>query len=70
MLGFVGKADRVERAGEAGGRGQHTLAITDAVALESGTSETTATYAGPLEAVVRLLGGRLGEDSHAGRKPR
>ena len=29
------------------------------MSIEPGTHETTATYAGPLEAAVRLLAGRL-----------
>jgi uncharacterized protein (TIGR03083 family) len=61
MLGFIGKADRLAAPTRVA-VGEHTLAIGDSVRLEAGTSDTTATYAGPLEAVARLLGGRLGED--------
>ena len=61
MLGFIGKADRLDAPTRVA-VGAHTLAITDSVALEAATSDSTATYAGPLEAVVRLVGGRLGED--------
>jgi uncharacterized protein (TIGR03083 family) len=61
MLGFIGKADRVDEPVRLA-VGDHTLVITDAVALEAGTIDTTATYAGPLEAVARLMSGRLGED--------
>ncbi|RYC13275.1 maleylpyruvate isomerase family mycothiol-dependent enzyme [Nocardioides zhouii] len=61
MLGFIGKADRVDAPTRLA-VGEHTLAITDSVAIEADTSDPTATYAGPLEAVVRLVGGRLGEN--------
>lgn len=61
MLGFIGKADRVDEPTRVA-VGAHTIAITDSVAVEAATGETTAMYAGPLEAVVRLVGGRLGAD--------
>lgn len=61
MLGFVGKAAELDHAARVA-FGDNTLAITDAVALEAGTDGSTATYAGPLEAVVRLVGGRLGTE--------
>lgn len=60
MLGFIGKADQLDRPVRLA-VGDSTVVITDSVALEAGTSDTTATYAGPLEAVVRLVTGRLGE---------
>ncbi len=61
LLGFVGKADAavepVRLAVE-----DYTLVVDDPVHLERGTNDTTATYAGPLEAFVRLLAGRLGPE--------
>jgi uncharacterized protein (TIGR03083 family) len=57
LLGFVGKP------GEVGpvrvGIGGYTIVIADAVGLEEGDADTTATFQGPLEAAIRLLAGRL-----------
>ena len=36
------------------------------MSLEAGTTDTTATYTGPIEGVARLLGGRLGQDHTPG----
>jgi uncharacterized protein (TIGR03083 family) len=60
MLGFIGKPDRLDEPTRVA-LDDVTLAITDAVSLDAGTDDTTATYAGPREAVVRLIAGRLGE---------
>ena len=57
-LGFIGKADRLDESTRVA-VGDFTIAITDRVTLEGGTTGTTATYVGPLEAAVRLLAGRL-----------
>ena len=58
MLGFIGKADKLEAPARIAVAGR-TLVVDDAVTLEEGTSSATATYAGPVEAVIRLLAGRL-----------
>ena len=58
MLGFIGKADKLEAPARIAVAGR-TLVVDDAVTLEEGTSGATATYAGPVEAVIRLLAGRL-----------
>jgi uncharacterized protein (TIGR03083 family) len=62
MLGFIGKADRVDEPVRLA-VGDRVIAIGDAVSLEpAGAEPATATYDGPLEAAVRLLAGRLGPD--------
>ena len=59
MLGFIGKADRLDEPVRLA-VGDRVIAIEDSVALEpAGEGAITATYGGPLEAVVRLLAGRL-----------
>jgi uncharacterized protein (TIGR03083 family) len=57
MLGFVGKPDGIGPARV--GIGGYTVVIADAVSLEAGDADTTATFHGPLEAAIRLLAGRL-----------
>jgi uncharacterized protein (TIGR03083 family) len=57
MLGFVGKGEGVGPARV--GIGGYTIVVADAVTLEAGDADTTATFEGPLEAAVRLLAGRL-----------
>lgn len=57
MLGFVGKPEGIGPARV--GLADYTIAIDDAVRLEAGATDTTATFEGPLEAGIRLLGGRL-----------
>jgi uncharacterized protein (TIGR03083 family) len=61
LLGFVGKAPEIDQGvGPARvGIGGHTIVIADAVSLEPGDADTTATFHGPLEAAIRLLAGRL-----------
>jgi uncharacterized protein (TIGR03083 family) len=59
MLGFVGKAEGATAARV--GLGGYTVVISDSVSLEKGAADTTATFTGPLEAGIRLLGGRLTE---------
>ena len=61
LLGFIGKSDRLEQALRLALRG-YTLVIDDGVTVEEGTLGTTATYSGPIEAVLRLLAGRLAPD--------
>jgi uncharacterized protein (TIGR03083 family) len=58
MLGFFGKADVLgeEAVVSAHGRG---LVIADGVSLSPTADNATANFDGPLEALVRLIGGRL-----------
>ena len=58
MLGFIGRAEHLTKMAvvEVGGYG---LEIADSVTLLSTAQDATATFIGPLEAFVRLLGGRL-----------
>jgi uncharacterized protein (TIGR03083 family) len=60
MLNFVGKADRVPQpvALDIVGTG-YGMAIGNQVALLRAPDAPTATFAGPLEAAVRLIAGRL-----------
>jgi uncharacterized protein (TIGR03083 family) len=60
LLGFIGKADALSDATivDAHGLG---LVIDDSVSLTPTVDKATATFEGPLEALVRLLGGRLTE---------
>lgn len=60
LLGFVGKADQVDgpvvvALGDLG----FSVSVTDTVALVADDVPTTATFTGPAEAVLRLIGGRL-----------
>ena len=57
MLGFIGKADVLDQPVRLA-VGDRVIAIEDSVRLEDG-GVATATYDGPLEAVVRLMAGRL-----------
>jgi uncharacterized protein (TIGR03083 family) len=57
FLGFAGKPEGVGPARV--GVGGYTIVIDEAVRLEAGDEDTTATFHGPLEAAVRLLAGRL-----------
>jgi len=61
LLGFIGKADRVEDrvvldVGETG----YAVVVDGSVSLGSATGESTATFDGPAEAALRLISGRLG----------
>jgi uncharacterized protein (TIGR03083 family) len=58
MLGFTGKADKLDEDVRLT-IGDHTLVVDDTVALVEGVDAPTATFAGPREAAVRLLAGRL-----------
>jgi uncharacterized protein (TIGR03083 family) len=60
LLGFVGKPEGVGPARV--GFGGYTVVIADAVSLEAGAADTTATFDGPLEAAIRLIAGRLGPE--------
>ena len=58
MLGHLGKAEYLPKTAvvDVGG---HGLQIAESVTLLSTAEKATATFFGPLEAFVRLLGGRL-----------
>ena len=60
MLGFIGKADALKQVAivDADGFG---LVVDDAVRLAPTAESATATFDGPLESFVRLIGGRLTE---------
>lgn len=58
LLGFLGKAEAVAEPAVVDVHG-HGLVIDNGVSLSSAADEATATFAGPLEAFARLIGGRL-----------
>ncbi|HWU31864.1 MAG TPA: maleylpyruvate isomerase N-terminal domain-containing protein [Marmoricola sp.] len=60
MLGFLGKADRIEESVVLGlSDSGYSLIVSDTVALESDAGQATATFTGALEAALRLITGRL-----------
>lgn len=60
LIGFTGKADRVDRRVVLGlGDTGYSIVIGDQVSLASAGEEPTATFAGPTEAALRLMSGRL-----------
>ena len=61
LVGFIGRADALTAPAvvEIEGSG-YGLVIADTVAVVAGPAGPTATFTGPLEAAVRLVGGRLG----------
>jgi uncharacterized protein (TIGR03083 family) len=59
LLGFAGKADRLNEEARIA-VGQYQLVVADSVRVVRGSDDpATATFTGPLEAVIRLLSGRL-----------
>jgi uncharacterized protein (TIGR03083 family) len=58
LLGFIAKADALETPALVDVHG-HGLAIADKVSFAPTVADATATFTGPLEAAIRLLGGRL-----------
>jgi uncharacterized protein (TIGR03083 family) len=62
LTGFLGKPDTLGKPAvvEIQGSG-FGLVIGDGVALVASPTDPTATFVGPLEAAIRLIGGRLGE---------
>ncbi len=60
LLGFAGKAEELQRPAaisiEGSGFG---LIVADDVSLSETMTEPTATFTGPLESFIRLIGGRL-----------
>jgi uncharacterized protein (TIGR03083 family) len=62
LLGFIGKAEALPHAAIVDAQG-FGLVIDDAVSLMPTAENATATFDGPLETLVRLLGGRLKDSS-------
>jgi uncharacterized protein (TIGR03083 family) len=61
MTGFTGKADALAKPATVQvGDGGLGLVVADAVSVTTAVADPTATFVGPLEAVLRLIGGRLG----------
>ncbi|MEZ5094713.1 MAG: maleylpyruvate isomerase family mycothiol-dependent enzyme [Nocardioides sp.] len=61
LLGFIGRADQVaEQAVVALGDTGLSLVVGDGVRVTHEAGAPTATFAGPAEAAIRLLAGRLG----------
>jgi uncharacterized protein (TIGR03083 family) len=60
LAGFVGKADALAEPAvvDIDGSG-YGIVVADRVAFVPGPTDPTATFTGPLEAAVRLVGGRL-----------
>jgi uncharacterized protein (TIGR03083 family) len=58
MLGFIGKADALAERTVVDVHG-FSLVIDNEVSFTSGATDATATFVGPLEAMARLIGGRL-----------
>jgi len=60
MAGFLGRADVLAKPAtvDVAGSG-FALTIGDGVAVTTAVSDPTATFAGPLESAIRLIGGRL-----------
>jgi uncharacterized protein (TIGR03083 family) len=58
LLGFVAKPERLEEPATVA-IGNHSLVITDAAGVRTGTAGATATFTGPTGAALRLIGGRL-----------
>ena len=61
MIGFVAKADAATKPATVQvGDGPVGLVIGDAVSVTTAVTDPTATFVGPPEAALRLIGGRLG----------
>lgn len=60
LIGFTGKADALAKPAvvEIQG-GEFGIVIADRVSLTDAVTSPTATFVGPLEAAIRLIGGRL-----------
>ena len=60
MTGFTGKADALAKPATVQvGDGPVGLVIADKVSVTTAVTNPTATFVGPLDAVLRLIGGRL-----------
>lgn len=61
MVGFIGRTDALTGPAVVDIEGSgYGLVIADTVAVATEPADPTATFTGPLEAAVRLVGGRLG----------
>jgi uncharacterized protein (TIGR03083 family) len=59
LLGFIGKPTAAARVVlDIDGSG-YRLVVDDAISITDATGDVTATFTGPIEAVIRLIGGRL-----------
>ena len=58
MLGFIGKADALDSPAVVDA-GSYGLIIDDNVSLTRNPRNVTASFEGPLESLIRLIGGRL-----------
>jgi uncharacterized protein (TIGR03083 family) len=58
MLGFIGKADQLSTPAVVDA-GSYGLVIADSVTLTKSPQNVTASFEGPLESLIRLIGGRL-----------
>jgi uncharacterized protein (TIGR03083 family) len=60
MTGFIGKVDALAKPAVVEIQGSpYGIVIADGVSLTEGVANPTATFVGPLEAAIRLIGGRL-----------
>src|SRR3954470_22320638 len=60
LAGFIGKADALAAPVVVDVEGSgYGLVVTDKVAVVADPADPTATFTGPLEAAIRLVGGRL-----------
>lgn len=61
LVGFIGRADVLPEPAVVDVEGSgYGLVVADTVAVVTGPADPTATFTGPLEAAIRLVGGRLG----------
>ena len=60
LIGFIGKADVLSEPAVVDIEGSgYGLVVTDKVAVVTEPADPTATFTGPLESAIRLVGGRL-----------
>ncbi|HVW80499.1 MAG TPA: maleylpyruvate isomerase family mycothiol-dependent enzyme [Mycobacteriales bacterium] len=62
ILGYVGKPDALGRPAVVDA-GSYGLVIADKVSMTTSPQDVTASFEGPLESLIRLIGGRL-TDAH------
>jgi uncharacterized protein (TIGR03083 family) len=64
LTGFIGKADTLARPAVVDIEGSgYGIVVADKVAVVTTPADPTATFTGPLEAAIRLVGGRLRPDT-------
>jgi hypothetical protein len=60
MTGFIGKADALAKPAAVEIQGSpYGIVVADGVSFTEGVANPTASFVGPLESAIRLLGGRL-----------